>query len=99
MSYKYKNICVVQLKCSHEKTEENAVVTHEALQKYVHIYTSIVSTYAVYTSYKQVSNFLDNKYASTEYRFSAILNHAFSFVRLLRSDGRLFLSSPRQVLG
>jgi hypothetical protein len=43
-----------------------------------------------------MSHFLDNKYSSTKYNAcvfkycsSAILKHAFSFVRLLRSDGRL----------
>jgi hypothetical protein len=52
MPYKYKNICTVQLKFSHKKAQENIVVTHEVIQKYVHIYTSVLSTYAVYTTFK-----------------------------------------------
>jgi hypothetical protein len=77
-------------------TQENAGVTHEAIQKYIHTYTSVLLTYAIYTTFKWMSHFLDNKYLSTEqiecvfkYHFSSILNCAFSFSRLLRSDGRL----------
>jgi hypothetical protein len=47
-------------------TQENTVVTHEAIQKYIHIYTSILSTYAIYTTFKWMSHFLDDKYSSTE---------------------------------
>jgi Sec-independent protein secretion pathway component TatC len=36
MSYKYKNICTVQLKFSHKTTKENKVVTLEATEKYTH---------------------------------------------------------------
>jgi hypothetical protein len=43
-----------------------------------------------------MNQILDNGYSSTEYnegefkyRFSVILNRAFSFLRLLKSDGRL----------
>jgi hypothetical protein len=51
MSYKYKHVCRVEQKCSHKKTQENTEVTHEAIQKYVPIYTSsIMSTYAIYTT-------------------------------------------------
>jgi hypothetical protein len=48
-------------------TEENTVVTHEANEKYVHIYTSILSTYAIYsyTTFKWTTH-LDNRYTSTE---------------------------------
>jgi hypothetical protein len=35
MSYKYKNNCTVQLKFSHKKTQENTMVTDEAIQKYI----------------------------------------------------------------
>jgi hypothetical protein len=38
MSYKYKTICTMQLKFSHKKTQGNRVVTHKAIQKYIHIY-------------------------------------------------------------
>jgi hypothetical protein len=41
MSYKYKKICTVQLKFSH-KTQENTVVTHETIEKYIHIYTLVL---------------------------------------------------------
>jgi hypothetical protein len=63
MSYKYKNMCTVQLKFS----QENTVVTHEAIQKYIHIYTSILSTYDIYTMFKWMTYFLGNKHSSTEY--------------------------------
>jgi hypothetical protein len=33
-------------------TQENAMVTHEAIQKYIHIYTPILLTYAIYTTFK-----------------------------------------------
>jgi hypothetical protein len=66
MSYKYKNICTVQLKFSHKKILENTVVKHEAIQKYIPIYTSIMSTYAIHTTFKWMNHFLDNKYSSTE---------------------------------
>jgi hypothetical protein len=33
MSYKYGNKCAVQLKFLHKKTQENTVVTYEAIQK------------------------------------------------------------------
>jgi hypothetical protein len=36
VSYKYKNICTVQLKFSHKKTQENTVVTYEAIKRYIH---------------------------------------------------------------
>jgi hypothetical protein len=56
----------------------------------------LLSSYAIYTTFKWTSHFLDNRYSSTEYNgclfkhpFSTILNPAFSFIRLLRSDGRL----------
>jgi hypothetical protein len=46
--------------------QENTVVSHEAIQKYIHIYfTSILSTYAIHTTFDQMSHFLDNKYSST----------------------------------
>jgi hypothetical protein len=35
--------------------QENTVVTHEAIQKYIHKYTSILSTYATYTNFKWLS--------------------------------------------
>jgi hypothetical protein len=38
-------------------TQENTVVTHEAIKKYVHIDTSILSTYAIYTTFKWMSHF------------------------------------------
>jgi hypothetical protein len=66
MSHKYKNICTVQLQFSHKKTKENTVVTHEAIEKYIHIHTPILFTYAIYTAFKWMSHFLDNKYSSTE---------------------------------
>jgi hypothetical protein len=50
-------------------TQENpnfTVVSHEAIQKYIHIYITIQSTYAIYTAFKWMSHFLDNKYSSTE---------------------------------
>jgi hypothetical protein len=58
--------CVEQLKFSHKKTQENTVVTHKAIQKYIHIYASILSTYAIYTTFKWMSHFSDNKYSLTE---------------------------------
>jgi hypothetical protein len=45
MSYKYKSMSIVQLKFSHKKTQENAVVTHEVLKKYIHIYSSTLPIY------------------------------------------------------
>jgi hypothetical protein len=39
MSYKYKNICTVQLKLSLKKTRERTEVTHKAVQKYIHLCT------------------------------------------------------------
>jgi hypothetical protein len=45
MPYKYKSICTVQLKLLRKKTQENTVVKHAAIQKYIHVYTSILSTY------------------------------------------------------
>jgi hypothetical protein len=59
-------MCIVQLKFSHKKTQENTVATHKAIQKYIHIYTSILSTKSIYTTFKWMSHFLDNKYASIE---------------------------------
>jgi hypothetical protein len=41
-------------------TQENTVVTHEAIKK-IHLYT--LSTYAIYTNFKLTSHFLDNKYS------------------------------------
>jgi hypothetical protein len=61
MSYKYKTICTVQLQFSHKKTQENTVVTHEAIQKYIHIYTSILSNYAICTTFKWLSHFSDDE--------------------------------------
>jgi hypothetical protein len=55
MSYKYGHKCTAQLKFSHEKTQETAVVTHTAIKKCPHIYTSILATYAIYTAFKQTS--------------------------------------------
>jgi hypothetical protein len=66
MSCKYKNICTVQVKFSLKKTQESTVVTHETTQKYVHIYTSKLSTYAIYAALKWMSHFLEKKYSSTE---------------------------------
>jgi hypothetical protein len=66
MLYKYKNICTVQPKFSHKKIQENTMVTHEAIQKYIHIYTLILSTYAINTTFKWMSHFLENTYSSTE---------------------------------
>jgi hypothetical protein len=57
MSYKYKNICTERFKFSHKKTQENTVATHEGIQKYIHIYTSVLSTYAIYTAFKWISHF------------------------------------------
>jgi hypothetical protein len=39
---------------SHKKTQQNSVVTHEAIQKYIRTYTrtSILSTYDIYTTFK-----------------------------------------------
>jgi hypothetical protein len=47
-------------------TQENTVVTHEAIQKYINVHTAILLTYAIYTTFKWMSHFLDNKYSSTE---------------------------------
>jgi hypothetical protein len=58
MSYKYKNMCTVQVMFSHNKTPENTVVTHEGIQKYIHIYTSILSTHAIYTAFEWMSHFV-----------------------------------------
>jgi hypothetical protein len=67
MSYKHKDTCAVQLKFSHKMTKENTVVTLEAIEKYIHIYTPVLlSTYAIYTTFKWMSHFLDNKYSSRE---------------------------------
>jgi hypothetical protein len=57
MSYKYRNICTVQLKLSHKKPQENTVVTHEAVETYIQVYTSILLTYAISTTFKWVSQF------------------------------------------
>jgi hypothetical protein len=62
MSYKYKNICTVQRKFSPKET----MITHETIQKYIDTYLSIILTYAIYTTFKWMSHFLDNKYLSTE---------------------------------
>jgi hypothetical protein len=35
-SSKYKNVCAEHMKFSHKKIKENSVVTHKAIQKYVH---------------------------------------------------------------
>jgi hypothetical protein len=40
VSYKYKKMCTVQLKFSHEKM----LVAHKAIQKYIHVYASLLST-------------------------------------------------------
>jgi ribosome biogenesis protein Tsr3 len=48
-------------------TQKNTVVTHEAIQTYIYIYTPIMSTYALSTTFKWTSHFLDNKYSSTEW--------------------------------
>jgi hypothetical protein len=37
MSYKYKKTRTVQLKFSHKEMQENMVVAHGAIQKYIHI--------------------------------------------------------------
>jgi hypothetical protein len=52
-----KNMCTVQLKFSHTKTQEKRVVIHKAIQKYIYLYRSILSTYAIYTIFKRRSNF------------------------------------------
>jgi hypothetical protein len=31
MSYKYKNICTIEMKFLHKKTQENTVVTYKAI--------------------------------------------------------------------
>jgi hypothetical protein len=84
--------CTVQLKFSPKKTQEYAGVTHEAIQKCIHINTSALSTYAFDTGLKWVSQFLDNRRECVcvfKSHYSAILNRAFSFIRPLKSDGRL----------
>jgi hypothetical protein len=58
MSYMYSTTEV--------STQERTVVTHDAIQKYIYIYTSILSTCAIYTTFKWMSHFLDDKYSSTE---------------------------------
>jgi hypothetical protein len=77
MSHKNKNMCTVQLKFSHKKTQENTVVTHKAIQKYIHIYTPILLTYAIYTIFKWMSHFLNYKYSSTEYN-ECLFKYRFS---------------------
>jgi hypothetical protein len=74
----------IELNFSHKKTQENTVATHEAIQKYIHIYTSNLLTYAIYTTFKWMSHFLDNKNSLPmknecvfKYHFSATLNHTF----------------------
>jgi hypothetical protein len=69
---------------------------HMRLFKNTSTLCTILSTYAIYTAFKWMSHFLDNRYSSTEkneyvfkYCFSAILNCVFSFIRLFRSDGKL----------
>jgi hypothetical protein len=55
-------ICTVQLKFSHNKTQENPVVTHAGIQKYINICTStILSTYAIYTTSKWMSHLVDDE--------------------------------------
>jgi hypothetical protein len=44
--HKYKNITYSTTEVF---TQENTAVTHEAIKKYIHIYTSILSAYAIYT--------------------------------------------------
>jgi hypothetical protein len=69
MSYKCKNICAVQLTFSHKKTQENIVVIHEVIQNtstHIFTHTAILSTHAIYIAFKWTSNFLGNKYSSTE---------------------------------
>jgi hypothetical protein len=39
--HKYRNILTVQLKFSHKKTQENTVVTHKDIQKYIHMCTMV----------------------------------------------------------
>jgi hypothetical protein len=64
MSYKYKNICTVQLKFSHKKTKYNGY-TWGYSKIYQH-YTSILSACAIYKTFKHMRHFLDNKYSSRE---------------------------------
>jgi hypothetical protein len=67
MAYTYKNMCTLQLKFSHKKTQENTGVTHKAIQKHIHIlYATILATYAIYITLKLMSLFLDNKYSSIQ---------------------------------
>jgi predicted LPLAT superfamily acyltransferase len=49
-----------------QETPRKQVVTHEAVQKYIHIYTSILSTYAIYSTFKWMRNYLDSNVLSTE---------------------------------
>jgi hypothetical protein len=53
-------MCKVQLKFAHKKTQENTMVRIGATQKYIHIYTSVLSSYASDITYKWVGNFLDS---------------------------------------
>jgi hypothetical protein len=72
---------------SHCKTQENSGYTwgYSKIHPHIYICTSILPTYTMCTTFKWMSHFSDNKYLSTsvlKYPFSAILNRAFSFIRL-----------------
>jgi hypothetical protein len=49
-----------------KKKQEKTVVTHEAIQKYIHIYTSVLWTYAICNTFKWMSQFLGGKCSSIE---------------------------------
>jgi uncharacterized membrane protein len=45
------------------QTRKYGGYTDEAVQKYNHKYTSVLSTYVIYTTSRWMSNFLHNKYS------------------------------------
>jgi hypothetical protein len=59
------------------------VITHEAIQKYIHVYTSILSIYAIYTilngwvTFETISIYQQSRMSVLKYHFSAILNRDF----------------------
>jgi hypothetical protein len=66
MSFKYKQICTVQLKFSQKKAQENTEVTCKAVQKYIHIYTSLLSNLCYLNKPQMEESFLDNMNSSTD---------------------------------
>jgi hypothetical protein len=91
VSYKYTNICRVQLKFLHNKTQENTASTYMAICIYIYIYISII-IHAICRNDESYNTYSFTKRAEwmcVKVCFGAILILMFPFARLLRSDGKL----------